>query len=114
MPAAITGHHWPCCSLPPASASVTARALQLQVCCTLLQCAERFGWEVATSIKLLGQQAEREAPTLQPHTAWGDRTDTGAEPAAVGGWGRLLACSLVQHCSGCHALSGLPLLPPPH
>ncbi|PRW33943.1 acyl- dehydrogenase family member 11-like [Chlorella sorokiniana] len=37
---------------------------------------EHFGWEVATTIKQLGQQAEREAPTLQQYDAWGARTDT--------------------------------------
>ena len=44
--------------------------------------AERFGWEIATSIKLLGQQAEREAPSLQHYSAWGARTDTGAASLA--------------------------------
>lgn len=33
----------------------------------------RFGWEVATSIKALGQQAEAEEPQLILHDAWGHR-----------------------------------------
>lgn len=48
--------------------------------CSAAYNTERFGWDVATSIKLLGQQAEHEAPTLQQHSAWGARTDTGGLP----------------------------------
>lgn len=33
----------------------------------------RFGWEVATSIKALGRQAEVEEPQLVPYDAWGHR-----------------------------------------
>ena len=40
--------------------------------------AERFGWEVATSVKELGQQAEREPPTLERLDSWGGRADRGA------------------------------------
>lgn len=36
---------------------------------------ERFGWEAATTLKELGQQAEAQPPRLVQHDAWGGRID---------------------------------------
>ncbi|KAL4422251.1 hypothetical protein ABPG77_009726 [Micractinium sp. CCAP 211/92] len=41
---------------------------------------ERFGWEAATAVKELGQQAEAQPPRLVQHDAWGGRIDAGKAP----------------------------------
>lgn len=52
--------------------------------------AERFGWEAATSVKELGQQAEAQPPRLVQHDAWGGRID---EVVTSPAWQALKAAS---------------------
>ena len=60
-----------------AGADGTAPLLKLLAACVHPSLPERFGWQVATSIKELGQQAEREPPAVVHYDAWGARVDTG-------------------------------------
>lgn len=63
MPVELACHPFPVCNPLP-----------------LFQPAERFGWEAATAVKELGQQAEAQPPRLVQHDAWGGRIDAGKAP----------------------------------
>ncbi|KAL4443441.1 hypothetical protein ABPG75_011178 [Micractinium tetrahymenae] len=55
--------------------SLLGRLLPPEALPEVQQDLERFGWEAATSIKQLGQQAEAQPPRLVQHDAWGGRID---------------------------------------
>lgn len=66
----------PCClvTLHPSLSSISSTPTPI---------TDRFGWDVATTIKDMGRQAELEPPSLVKYDAWGRRRD---QVATCEGW----------------------------